>query len=326
MFIGSGAGLEATLVPRFGVPFQGVTVGNAARVGRVRAGAAILRGVAEALAALRRSRAAVIVSTGGYVSAPVVLAGAVRRVPVVLHEPNAGAGRANRALSRFAARVAVGFEETRAAFPAGKAVVTGAAIRAPGAPPTRAEARAMFGLEPDTPTLLAFGGSQGARALNETLLAALDGVAALGYQTLHQTGPTQYESRARDEAARRPRYHAVPYIEDMAAAYAAADVAICRAGASTLAEIALFGVPAIFVPLPIAGGHQRDNAAIYQRAGAADLLEQSDLAPDTLCDALAAMADPERRARMRAALAPLARPNAAEDIADLTLALAHSGA
>jgi len=272
---------------------------------------------------LRRNHVAAIVGTGGYASASVVLVGALRRIPIVLHEPNAVAGKANRWMSLFARRVALGFPEGATLLPASKCVVTGVAVRTPPARPVPSEARARFGLSEDRPTLLVVGGSQGAVALNEAVMGALDGIERLGFQVLHQTGPKHFEERARAEMARRPWYRAVPYIEDMTAAYVAADVALCRAGASTVAEIALYGVPTIFVPFPhAADDHQRGNAGIYARHGAAQMLEQADLTPETLCAQVKTLAEPEQRAEMRSRLEPFARPDAAGDIARIALALA----
>lgn len=326
LFIGNETGLEARLVPRHGVPFQGIITKGFGPHGlkEFLAGAwAVARGMWQANKHLRRNHVAAIIGTGGYASASVVLAGALRRIPIVLHEPNAVAGKANRWMSMFARRVALGFNESAALLPSDKCVVTGVAVRTPQAAPSPAEARARFGLSGGRPTLLVVGGSQGAVALNETVTAALDGIERLGFQVLHQTGPMHFEERARAEMERRPWYRAVAYIEDMAAAYAAADVALCRAGASTVAEIALHGVPTIFVPFPhAADDHQRENAGIYARAGAARLLEQANLNPRTLCAEMATLARPEQRATMRENLSRFARPGAAEEIARITLALA----
>lgn len=313
-------------MPKHGVPFQGIITKGFGPHGLKEfiAGTwAVVRGMWQANKHLRRNNVAAIVGTGGYASASVVLIGALRRIPVVLHEPNAVAGKANRWMSIFARRVALGFDEGAALLPAEKCVVTGVAVRTPPEAPPRAEARARFGLSAERPTLLVVGGSQGAVALNEAVTEALDGIERLGFQVLHQTGPKHFEERAQAEMASRPYYRAVPYIEDMAAAYAAADVALCRAGASTVAEIALHGVPTIFVPFPhAADDHQRENARIYERAGAARLLEQANLDPETLCAQVETLARPEQRETVRENLRRFARPHAAEDIARLALALA----
>lgn len=312
-------------MPTHGVRFQGIITKGFGPHGlkEFLAGTwAVVRGMWQANKHLRRNHVAAIVGTGGYASASVVLVGALRRIPIVLHEPNAVAGKANRWMSLFARRVALGFDAGAALLPAQKCVVTGVAVRTPPAAPRPEEARARFGLSQSRPTLLVVGGSQGAVALNDAVTAALDSINRLGFQVLHQTGPKHFEERAGAEMAQRPYYRAVPYIEDMAAAYAAADVALCRAGASTVAEIALYGVPTIFVPFPFAAdNHQRENARIYEMDGAARVVEQSELNADTLCAQIATLAEPEQRNAMRQRLARFARPNAAHQIAGLTLAL-----
>lgn len=284
---------------------------------------AVIRGMGQANRCLAREHVEAIIGTGGYASASVVLAGALRGIPIVLHEPNAVAGRANRWLSIFASRVALGFSVSGALLPPRKCVVTGVAIRTPPAPVDPTEARTKFGLRPDLPTLLAVGGSQGAVALNENLVKSLDCLGAMGFQVLHQTGPQHFEETAQAEMARRPYYRAMPYIDDMPAAYAAADVAICRAGASTVAELALHGVPAILVPFPhAADDHQRENARIFEKAGGAFAIDQKDLTPESLCALLEPLKDAGKRAAMRAAMCAMARPRAADDIARLALTLA----
>lgn len=283
----------------------------------------MIRGMGQAARYLSRSHVEAIVGTGGYASASVVLAGALRGIPIVLHEPNAVAGRANRWLSIFASRVSLGFDESGALLPSRKCVVTGVAVRTQAERKDRGRSRAQFGLEADKFTVLAAGGSQGAVALNENLMKSLDSLGEMGFQVLHQTGPDHFEDSAKAEMARRPYYRALPYIEDMAAAYAAADVAICRAGASTVAELALYGLPAILVPFPhAADDHQRENAAIFERAGGAFGLDQAGLTPERLRSMLADMSTRQKLKAMREAMIGLAKPNAADDIARLTLNLA----
>ena len=326
LFIGNEKGLEATLVPSHGVHFAGITTKGFGPHGLkefVAGTYAVIRGMGQANRYLAREHVEAIIGTGGYASASVVLAGALRGIPIVLHEPNAVAGKANRWLSIFASRVALGFSVSGELLPPRKCVVTGVAVRTPPAPVDGTDARARFGLAPDLLTLLAVGGSQGAVALNENLILSLDCIGAMGFQVLHQTGPQHFEETAQQEMANRPYYRAVPYIEDMPAAYAAADVAICRAGASTVAELALHGVPAVLVPFPhAADDHQRGNARIFEEAGAAFSIDQKNLSTATLCALLEQLKDAQKRAAMRHAMTAMARPGAADDIARLALTLA----
>src|SRR6266404_4628947 len=268
LFVGSERGLEARVVPSAGFVLEALPTtplrGRGAR-DRVRAIAGLAAGVGRARGVIRRFAPDAIVGLGGYASAPAVIAGRLAATPIVLLEQNARPGLTTRLLARFADRVCVSFPESAAAFAAGKAVVTGNPVRwraADGAvasssvasPETTAGGRGL--------ALLIFGGSAGARTLNlagPALAAALADVP--GLSIVHQTG-------AEAEASVRAAYAAVgiradvrPFIADMGAAYAAADVVVCRAGATTIAELAALGKPAILVPYPYAADdHQRANA------------------------------------------------------------------
>lgn len=327
LFIGNGNGLEARLVPQHHVAFAPIAAKGFGHRGPKEFAAgtiAVVRGMADATRHLRSHRVGAIVGTGGYASASVVLAGVLLRIPVILHEPNVVAGQANVWLSRFAQRVAVGFEATMDRLPRHKCVVTGVAVRVPAAIPNKEQARKALDLDPERPVLLVVGGSQGAVALNETTAAALDRFGAMGLQVVHQTGPKHYEDVARVSSVTRPWYRAFPYIEDMTSAYAAADVAVTRSGASTVAEVALYGLPTVFIPFPFAADdHQRANAALYESAGAGRLLPQADLTAEALIANVTELMEPSRRATMQARLAGLARPKAADDIARLTMELAR---
>ena len=324
LYIGNQTGPEARIVPQHGIPFRGIGAGRLDRRGPIAGLIGVTRGTISAMRLLRRSEAKVIVGTGGYACVPVALAGFLRRVPVILHEPNAVAGRANRLLGRLATRVTLGFSESGRGLPSSRCVVTGVAVRIPKAVPSPEEARRAFGLDPDKPTLLVAGGSQGAKALNDVVFEALGDIGGMGWQVLHQTGPKHFEDRARRLMDAHTFYRAVPFIEDMTAAYTAADAAVARAGASSVAELALYGLPAVLVPYPhAADDHQRANAEILRKAGAVMVIEQSGLDPAALCKALRDISRSDVRDSMRTEAEKLARPNAAEDIAELALSLAR---
>ncbi|NMC81682.1 MAG: undecaprenyldiphospho-muramoylpentapeptide beta-N-acetylglucosaminyltransferase [Armatimonadetes bacterium] len=324
LYIGNQTGPEARIVPQHGIPFRGIGAGRLDRRGPIAGLIGVTRGTISAMRLLRRSEAKVIVGTGGYACVPVALAGFLRRVPVILHEPNAVAGRANRLLGRLATRVTLGFPESGRGLPSSRCVVTGVAVRIPKAVPSPEKARRAFGLDPDRLTLLVAGGSQGAAAVNSVVFGALDRIGVLGWQILHQTGPKHFNDSVKSLMADRPYYRALPFIEDMTAAYTATDVAVARTGASSIAELALHALPAILVPYPYAADdHQRANAEIPRKAGAARVIDQSGFNPATLCEALQELAGAEVRDAMKNSARQLARPNAAKDIAEVALSLAR---
>ena len=222
--------------------------------GRVR------RAVAETRAVLDEVQADVVVGFGGYVALPAYLAARRARIPVVVHEQNALPGLANRVGARIAARVAVTVPGTPLHRGEHVGMPLRTAISSLDRSARRAEARAEFGLDADRPTLLVFGGSQGAASLNRAAVAAADALTAAGVQVLHARGPKNTEVSVPVRPAGQAPYVVVDYLERMDLAYAAADLALCRAGAVTVAELSAVGLPAAFVPLPIGNGEQRRNA------------------------------------------------------------------
>lgn len=314
-----GDRLEARVVPLAGVQFIAVlSRGLPRRIG-VRAVEALLVnavGAVQALDFLRRFRPAGVLLTGGYAAAPVGAAAVLLRVPVLLHEPNALPGLTTRLLARWAWRVAVGQAATAAHFP-GKAVVTGVPLRPGILDGVRDRGVRRFDLAGDRVTALVLGGSQGAHAINQAVLDALPALRhAAGLQIFHQTGEAHAavagEAAARLGESAGLRYVARPYIEEMADAYAAADLVVCRAGAVTLAEVTALGRPAILVPYPHAAeAHQERNARAVADAGGAVMILNRDLTGDRLAQAILDLArDPARRAVMAAGSRTLGRPRA----------------
>lgn len=321
---GSHAGVDGDLLRDSGLqtvaidarPFER----GSALAALVSVGVAVLAAL-KALPVVARFRPDVVVGAGGYASVPVVLAAAtlrsafvLPRVKIVLLEPNVVPGRANRLLARVADEVWGAFPEARAAF-GGKYQDVGVPVRREFAKlPERAAARRTFGLAPDKTTVLVVGGSQGARTLN-TSTSAMAARRRLprDWQVLHICGRRDYEWMAaeRKVADNDNAYHLVPYIEDMASAYAAADVVIARAGASTVAELAAAGVPAILVPYPFAAdGHQQANAASFERRGAAVVLDDAEVDADVLYWTLINVVQGDRLPAMSAAMRASARPSA----------------
>lgn len=266
---------------------------------------------------LDRVGADVVVGFGGYVALPAYLA-ARGRVPIVVHEANKSAGLANKVGARFAARVAVAVPGT----PLPKAEVVGIPLRRSitslDRAALRAEAREHFGLDPDAPTLLVFGGSQGAQSINAAVSGAAKDLADAGVGVLHAHGPKN--TLIVQEFPGRPPYVPVPYLERMDLAYAAADVAICRSGAMTVAEVTSVGLPAVFVPLPIGNGEQATNARPAVDAGAALMVFDGDLTPGKVADLVVPLVtDADRVAKMGAAAVGMGHREADETLAKIVL-------
>lgn len=342
-FAGSAKGLEARIVPAEGWPFHEIVAAPVRRgrsLGALRANASVpfvVVGAARRLARLLRAREVGAVCTfGGYVSGPLALAARLAGIPLVLHEQNAIPGLANRIAARWARTVAVSVPGVEGRFPHPERVVlTGNPVRTSLAPAElpalRAAAVERFGLDPGRRTLLAFGGSLGARRLNDALLAAAASWPdADGVQVLHATGRDDYErveAGWRDASPRSAlRVHCVPFIERMDLAYAVADLVLCRSGASTIAELTVLGLPSVLVPYPhAAAGEQHANALALAERDAAVLVPDEDMDGPWVAGHLAPLlADGARRARMSAAARALGRPAAATEVA--TLVLAASGA
>jgi UDP-N-acetylglucosamine--N-acetylmuramyl-(pentapeptide) pyrophosphoryl-undecaprenol N-acetylglucosamine transferase len=266
---------------------------------------------------LDRVGADVVVGFGGYVALPAYLA-ARGRVPIVVHEANQSPGLANKVGARFAKRVAVAVPGT----PLPKAEVVGIPLRRSitslDRAGLRAEARAHFGLDPDAPTLLVFGGSQGAQSINAAVSGAAKDLADAGVGVLHAHGPKN--TLVVQEFPGKPAYVPVPYLERMDLAYAAADVAICRSGAMTVAEVTSVGLPAVFVPLPIGNGEQATNARPAVDAGAALMISDGDLSPAKVADLVVPLVtDADRVAKMGAAAVGMGHREADETLARIVL-------
>ncbi len=288
-----------------------------------------------ALVILLRRRPRVVVSVGGYASVPAGIAAVLLRVPIVLVNVDARPGLAHRVLGRFAAASAVAFPGTHLRHP----VLTGAPVRDDLVGVHRsldraATARIALGLPADRRTVAVFGGSLGARRLNDATLALARLYARRGGLTLyHVCGPRNFEEveAARVELPAEGAdgaglcYRLVPFEEDMASLYGAADVVVCRAGALSVAELALVGMPAVLVPLPGApGDHQSANAAALVDAGAAVMLKDEDCTGDRLAAVLnELLASPAHLAQMGEAAAALGRPDAADAVASLVQAHAR---
>ncbi len=266
LWVGSKGGIEEDLIAQAGLQFVGLAAGGLRGMGpvvKVRNAARLAGGFWQARGVLARFRPDVVLSTGGYVSAAMTLAAWLKRIPVLIYLPDIVPGQAIQKLSRFAARIAVTSEESCRYFDRSKVVVTGYPVRPEILTLSRAEARQALGLDPQSKVLLVFGGSQGARSINQALMAGLASLLPV-CQVVHVSGRLDADwvtSAARDlPEAVRARYHHYDYLHDMPLALVAADLAVARAGAATLGEFPAAGLPAVLVPYPYSGQHQNPNA------------------------------------------------------------------
>lgn len=320
-FVGTARGIEAKVVPELGHRLELIEVSGLKTVGlrgALRGALSIPRALWQSRRLLRALDPDVVLGVGGYASGPVVLMARLRGVATAILEQNSVPGLTNKILGRVARRIFVAFADSQRFFPTRKIALVGN--------PIRADIRAALtaGGEPRPadapPRLFVFGGSQGAVAVNRLVADAAGLLAARGValDIVHQTGEA-------DLAPTQERYRAAgvdadcrAFIRDMAAEYRAADLIVSRAGATTIAELGVAGVPAILIPYPFAADdHQVHNARELVEAGAALCVPQAELTAEGLADELAALAaDPERRQRMRAAMRGIGRPDAAREVAD----------
>jgi UDP-N-acetylglucosamine--N-acetylmuramyl-(pentapeptide) pyrophosphoryl-undecaprenol N-acetylglucosamine transferase len=316
LFVGTDAGLEKTLVPAAGFELRtlpGAGFKGAGAAGKLRSLALLPRALWGSARLLRTFQPDVVFGSGGYASGPVMLTASLAGWPTVLYEPNAQPGLANRLLAPLVNRAAVNYSEAIAIFES-KAVRTGNPVRAEffSIPPK--EHRPPF-------TLLVFGGSQGALAINQAVVDALPTLQAARQPLcfVHQTGVRDFEAVRVAYARREIRAEVQPFFHDMPARMAAADLVVCRAGAITVAELAAAGRAAVLIPYPQAADqHQLRNAEAFAAAGAARVLVQSELTGERLArEILGLLEQPERLRAMEQAARRLAVPDAAMRIADL---------
>jgi UDP-N-acetylglucosamine--N-acetylmuramyl-(pentapeptide) pyrophosphoryl-undecaprenol N-acetylglucosamine transferase len=322
LFIGTARGLENRLVPEADFPLRLVKVGALNRVSfatRLKTAFDLPRAVFSAAGMLNEFQPDVVIGVGGYASGPAMLAAILKHIPRIAFEPNVVPGFANRMVARFVSAAAVHFEQTAEYFH--NPVVTGVPVRP-----------AFFQIPPkpflqSSPTLLVFGGSQGARAINQVMIRSLPELMKRvpGLHVIHQTGERDYNEVRSAYAQAGVAAEVHTFINDMPGFFARADVVLCRSGASTVAEIAAAGKPAVFVPFPLAADdHQRRNAEALERAGAAVVLEETKLDEVWLVDTISALLeDPRMLRKMSDAARSMAHPDAAKDIADLAAKVAE---
>jgi UDP-N-acetylglucosamine--N-acetylmuramyl-(pentapeptide) pyrophosphoryl-undecaprenol N-acetylglucosamine transferase len=328
LYVGKLNGPEAKWVADAGLTFQGIRASGFPRSFSTRLvtfwfdlGA----GMAAAGRILGGFKPSVVFSTGGYVSVPVSVVAALKGVPVALLEPNVAPGLAARLLALFSKKIFVGFERTSKSFSKGKTIWTGIPVREEILTADKKAARKVFGLHPDTTTILMMGGSQGAKTLNQYMTEVVEflGQGEQRVQVLMMTGWNDYQTVV-DRMDKCPLKVVLrPFFSNIHEAYAAADLVVARSGAMTCAELLSRGLPAVFIPYPHASGHQEMNARVLETAGSAVVITEKQLEEEKLTQTLIALlADEDKLKAMGEKARELARPDAARDIAKQLLGLA----
>jgi len=320
LFVGTARGIENRLVPAAGFPLRLVQVGalkNVSLATRLKTSFDLPRAIWESGRILSEFHPDIVIGVGGYASGPAMLAAVLRRIPTLVFEPNFVPGFANRLVAPLVSGAAVHFAETGRYFR--RCEVTGVPVR-----------EAFFQIanqnpENAKPTLLIFGGSQGAHAINQVVM---DSVAELrqrvpGIHIVHQTGERDYNDVQAAYANLGDSVEVYRFIDDMPSLFARASLLMCRSGASTVAEVTAAGKPAVFVPFPrAADDHQKRNAEALERAGAAVMLEESRLNRESLVETVGSLfSNPSRLKEMGDAARTLSHPNAARDIAAMAARL-----
>ncbi len=316
LFIGTRQGMESRLIPEAGFDIEFVRIGGLNRVGfrqQLQTAAQLPISIGAALAILNRFQPRAVFSMGGYVAGPVMIAAVLSRTPLIVMEPNAVPGLANRRMAGRVSRALLGFESTRAWFPKSKSEVTGL--------PVRAE---FFSVEPKRSgvfTVLVTGGSRGARTLNRASLQSWPLFRRNGspIRILHQAGTAEYEALAREFSRAGLDGKVVPFLPNMAAAFWEADLVVARAGAGSVNEIAAAGMPSVLVPLPFAADdHQRRNAEAFVARGAARMVLDAEMTGERLFREVESLrSNPAELEKMRVRVREFSRPGAAERAADV---------
>jgi len=333
LFFGSDYGMETRLIPEAGfkleaLPIRGLSrsISLAGLRQNILLPGRMIASIIKANRALRAFNPHITVGTGGYASAIPVRQSLRNNIPIVLQEQNSYPGMVTRLFAPKANQVYLTYEDAKKYLKGSATLLTGNPIRHMGVSSERNEAAETFGLNPDLPTLFILGGSQGARAINRHFVDRISTyLEKLGMQVLWQTGKADFEF-CQKQIGTNPRIALKPFINEMDKAYSLADLMVCRAGAMTLTEINYFGLPAILIPLPsAAANHQEFNARSQEKAGAARVLLESELAEGALLPLLTAIfTNKEKLSDMAEASAKLKRPHATQEICDSIISIAST--
>jgi UDP-N-acetylglucosamine--N-acetylmuramyl-(pentapeptide) pyrophosphoryl-undecaprenol N-acetylglucosamine transferase len=285
-FAGTEGGMEAKIIPPLGFELSQLRVKGLSRKSHLAnflLGAYVLKSLCQAYRLLSLKKPDLVVGTGGYVSFPVVFVAALKRLPIMLQEQNSYPGISTRFLAHFADTICLSYPESTRYFGLSQKIrIIGNPIREDLVGREKDQARRKLQLDQDKKTIFVFGGSQGAHGINMTMLLTLE-LLKSDCQILWQTGESNYDEISEKTKNQQVKCIVLPFIQDMASAYAASDIVVSRAGALTLAEITACGKPSILIPFPFAtADHQRYNAEALQRKGAARMILQTDLTPERL--------------------------------------------
>ncbi|KAB7707972.1 undecaprenyldiphospho-muramoylpentapeptide beta-N-acetylglucosaminyltransferase [Bacillus aerolatus] len=331
LYIGTEKGLESKLVTREGIPFRAIEITGFKRaisMENVKTIMRFLKGAKECKKMLREFKPDAVIGTGGYVCGPVVYAAAKLGIPTIIHEQNSVPGLTNKFLSKYVDKVAICFEEARGFFPEGKVVLTGnpRASEVVNAQPS--DALKNFGLSEEKKTVLIFGGSRGARPINEAVVQSLPKLAGRPYQILYITGDVHFDHVQKEiAAAGKPENVAVvPFVHNMPEVLVECDLVVSRAGATTLAELTALGVPSILVPSPyVTNNHQEKNARSLTDHGAAVMLSEKELTSASLLKHLdSVLLNENEWQRMKKAAEDLGIRDASERLFTVMLDLANN--
>lgn len=323
LFIGTERGLEKKILGGLGLPLRTIRVEGIKGRGPTQTPGALAKIPGSLVASfriLREFSPDIVVGVGGYASGPAVLAARLMGIKTAIAEQNAFPGLTNRILGNFTDRIFLAFSASQRWFPKGRTLVTGNPIRAAflAERPEEGKNRPLF-------TILIFGGSQGAHAINRIVSEALDDLLHLKDRLsfIHQTGESDWETVTDAYGKRGFKAEVTPFIMDMAAAYRKADLLLCRAGATTIAEVTADGKASILIPFPFAvNDHQTHNAEVLSRAGAAEVIAEKNLSGPLLAALMERLyCNPEAVRKIAASAAKLGKPNAAKDIVDACLVL-----
>lgn len=318
LYIGTEKGLESKLVPRENIPFKSIHITGFKRkfsFENVKTVLRFLKGVRDSKKMLKEFKPDVVIGTGGYVCGPVVYAAAKMGIPTIVHEQNSVPGLTNKFLSRYVDKIAICFEDARQFFPEQKVVLTGNPRASEVLGQDGIRGRLSSGLKLKVPTVLIFGGSRGAKPINEAVVKSLTELSGKPYQVLYVTGDVHFDEVQKEvELVGNPENVIIkPFIHNMPEVLAGIDLTVSRAGATTLAELTSLGIPSILIPSPyVTDNHQEKNARALSEHGAARLLLEKDLTGPKLVEHIDQILGHEQKlADMKKAAKKLGIPDAA---------------
>lgn len=319
LYIGTKNGLESKIVPREKIPFKAIHITGFKRrlsFENVKTIIRFLKGVADSKKLLKQFKPDIVIGTGGYVCGPVVYAAAKLKIPTIIHEQNSVPGLTNKFLSRYVDKVAICFEDAKGFFPPQKVVFTGNPRASEVLGKDGTKGRLSAGLSTTLPTVLIFGGSRGARPINEAVVKSLSDLGEKPYQVLYVTGDVHFEEVKKEvELVGNPQNVVIkPFIHNMPEVLSGCDLVVSRAGATTLAELTSLGIPSILIPSPyVTNNHQEKNARSLSDRGAANLLLEKDLTSNSLIKQIdTILLDKAKLAEMKAKAKQIGVPDSAE--------------